>query len=270
MGSEVLQDILGEGAQAVPILSIDDLHLKIGKVSLLKGVSFDIQEGEMLGLIGPNGCGKTTLFNSISGFLTPHKGSIIFRGEDLLRRDAHERALKGIGRVFQNFGIFRELSLLENMLLALEAKQGSLQNFLPWGAQARKNKEQALALLAEVSLAEKSEEKASSLSGGQMRLLEIIRSIAFGADMLLLDEPTAGVSPKMKHEVAELIIRLGKIGKSVLLIEHDMNFIQEFCRRILVMEGGKIILDDTPARVRADERLQEIYFGRREPARGPE
>lgn len=261
MASEAVQE-QSQSQAAEGLLSVSGLHVKIGKVPLLKGVDLNIHEGEMLGLIGPNGCGKTTLFNAISGFLTPHEGQIRFRSESLLAYDAHERALRGIGRVFQNFGIFKEQSLLENILLAIEAKQGGLKNFFPWGAQAKRNKEKALAFLAEVSLADKAEDKASSLSGGQMRLLEIIRTIAFGADVLLLDEPTAGVSPKMKNEVADLIIRLGKMGKSVFLIEHDMNFIEGFCERILVMESGKIILDDTPAKVRQDEKLQEIYFGK--------
>jgi phosphate transport system ATP-binding protein len=109
-------------------------------------------------------------------------------------------------------------------------------------------------------------ESALGLSGGQMRLLEIIRVLASGADVLLLDEPTAGVSPRMKEEVAQYIQKLQTLGKTVLVIEHDINFIQRFCQRIVVLESGAVIVDDTPERVCADERLQEIYFGKRNTA----
>jgi ABC-type branched-subunit amino acid transport system ATPase component len=119
-----------------------------------------------------------------------------------------------------------------------------------------------MTFLKDVGLDGKAREKASSLSGGQMRLLEIVRTLALGSDLFLLDEPTAGVSPRMKEDIAQSIRNLQSMGKTVLIIEHDITFIQKFCDRIVVLEEGRVVLDDTPERVRSDERLQEIYFGR--------
>ena len=116
--------------------------------------------------------------------------------------------------------------------------------------------------LKEIGLEAKAKEKAGTLSGGQMRLLEIVRTVALGADLFLLDEPTAGVSPRMKEDIVRTIKKLQELGKTVLIIEHDITFIQKFCDRIVVLEEGRVVLDDSPERVRTDDRLQEIYFGR--------
>ena len=241
------------------MLQINNLLLSIGDTKILDEVTFSVSPGERVGIIGPNGSGKTTLFNCISGFLTPQKGEIIFRHKNLLRLSPHQRALRGIGRVFQNFGIFREMTVLENVLAAVETKH--LVSILPFGKVYRHHCQRALSYLAEVGLADRAQAKAGTLSGGQMRLLEISRALAFGAQLFLLDEPTAGVSPKMKTEVEILLNKLHQLNKTVLIIEHDMNFIQRFCERIIVLDLGRVILDDTPERIRANPLLQEIYFG---------
>ena len=155
------------------------------------------------------------------------------------------------------------MTLPENMLVALESRGSLLDALFPWGGSAASRRAQAMQHLDEIKLSDKAQQKAGSLSGGQMRLLEIVRVLASGADVLLLDEPTAGVSPKMKEEVAQFIQKLQTLGKTVLVIEHDINFIQKFCQRIVVLESGAVVVDDTPERVCADERLQEIYFGQR-------
>jgi ABC-type branched-subunit amino acid transport system ATPase component len=155
------------------------------------------------------------------------------------------------------------MTLMENLLVALEARGSFLGALVPWGAETRENRAKALGYLEEIQLASRANQKAGSLSGGQMRLLEIVRVLATGADLLLLDEPTAGVSPRMKEEVASFITKVQALGKTVLVIEHDITFIQKFCKRIIVLESGTVVLDDTPDRVCADERLQEVYFGKR-------
>lgn len=209
----------------------------------------------MIGLIGPNGSGKTTLFNVLSGFLKPTSGRIQFRGEDITAVPPARRARSGIGRVFQNFGIFREMTLEENVLVALEAlakdrrqKMGNL-------------KDKVKSTLELVGLLDRAKEKASSLSGGQMRLLEIARTLAAGKELFLLDEPTAGVSPKMTKDVAALIRELKDEGKTVLIIEHDLPFIAKVCDRVLVLDVGSVVLAGTPDEVHHDSKLQEIYFG---------
>jgi branched-chain amino acid transport system ATP-binding protein len=153
------------------------------------------------------------------------------------------------------------MTVLENILVALEAKESLWKGFLPWSKKTNGLRIEACRILSEVGLAHLAKEKAASLSGGQMRLLEIMRTVALGSELFLLDEPTAGVSPKMKDDVAKLIVVLQKLGKTVVIIEHDINFIQKFCSRIIVLDDGKIMLDDLPEKVRSDKRLNEIYFG---------
>jgi branched-chain amino acid transport system ATP-binding protein len=245
------------------MLELDRVSVSFQDSRILRDVSLLVMQGETVGIIGPNGSGKTTLFNCISGFVTPTDGVLRLKGRDITSSSADERARFGLGRVFQNFGIFKEMSLLENLLIAIEARRSLFHSLLPWGRYSKENRRVALQFLSEIQLEARAHQKAGSLSGGQMRLLEIVRVLATGADVLLLDEPTAGVSPRMKEEVASFILKLQEMGKTVLVIEHDITFIQKFCKRIVVLESGSIVLDDAPERVCADERLQEIYFGKR-------
>jgi len=243
------------------MLSVKDVNFSIQGANILNGISFEIEKGQTVGIIGPNGSGKTTLFNCISGFNLPSSGKIFWSGKDITRLSAYQRAVLGLGRVFQNFGIFREMTVIDNVVTALESRQPLWRTFFPWSRTTKNNRKEALKYLDEVGLSAKAREKASSLSGGQMRLLEIVRTLAFGADLFLLDEPTAGVSPKMKDDVAALIRKLQSLGKTVIVIEHDLNFIYKFCERIIVLDVGKVVLDDTPRAVRENEILKEIYFG---------
>ena len=243
------------------ILQVENLELKIQRTPILNGVSMSVTEGETLGVIGPNGSGKTTLFNSISGFNAPQGGRILFRGQDITRMAPFRRAQMGIGRIFQSSGVFREMTVVENVVTALEGRKPFLTTLLPWGKGMRQTKKEAMNYLQQVGLRTKALAKAGSLSGGQMRLLEMIRTLAYGAELFLLDEPTAGVSPKMKDEVISLIRKLQEMKKTVIVIEHDMSFIQKFCSRIVVLDGGRVALDDTPENVRSSKMLQEIYFG---------
>lgn len=239
----------------VPLLSVSHLSLTIHDQQILREVSFDIAEGEIVGLIGPNGSGKTTLFNILSGFLAPTAGWIRFRDEDITQLSASKRAQKGIGRVFQNFGIFRDMTLEENVLVALEA--------LPREMRLPKNALKTVVhdTLAMVGLLAFAKKKAGSLSGGQMRLLEIARTLKSGKELFLLDEPTAGVSPKMTQQVADLITELKHEGKTILIVEHDLPFISRICDRVLVMDVGQIVLQGKPQEVKQEKKLQEIYFG---------
>ncbi|MCB0319985.1 MAG: ABC transporter ATP-binding protein [Bdellovibrionales bacterium] len=244
------------------ILEIQNLECRFYGRSILNGVNLSILRGESVGLIGPNGCGKTTLFNCLSGFLRPAAGSIQFLGKEITPLHPHQRARLGIGRVFQNFGVFREMTVGENLLMALEGSYSIRQLIFPSRKQSRQNSEYVQLLLEEVGLAEKENDKAGNLSGGQMRILEICRTIAFGAELFLLDEPTAGVSPKMKGELAQMIEHLKKLGKTIFIIEHDMNFIQQLCSRIVVLNEGVVALEGKAQEVRSSEVLKEIYFGK--------
>lgn len=241
--------------EGVPLLSLKNIGLTLQSQPILQGVTFDIEKGEIVGIIGPNGSGKTTLFNVLSGFLFPTHGSVHLRESDITRTPPAERAAMGIGRVFQNFGIFREMTVEENILVALEALPkiqrkllGNLQNVVH-------------RTLTMVNLSHHAKCKAASLSGGQMRLLEIARTLTSGKELFLLDEPTAGVSPKMTSQVADLILQLKKEEKTVLIVEHDLPFISRICDRVIVMDVGKIVLTGTPHEVKQSRELKEIYFG---------
>jgi ABC-type branched-subunit amino acid transport system ATPase component len=243
------------------MLSLSHVVVSFGATKILNGLSCEFKVGETVGIIGPNGSGKTTLFNCVSGLVPISDGTISLRDREIQSLEPHERARLGLGRVFQNFGIFREMTLLENVLIALESRLPWSAGIAPWSRTTRELSKEALSYLDQVGLAAKANEKAASLSGGQMRLLEIIRTLALGAEIFLLDEPTAGVSPRMKDDVASLIKKLQSLKKTVLIIEHDITFIQKFCSRIVVLNEGTVVLDDTPEKVRADARLKEIYFG---------
>ncbi len=237
------------------LLSVHHLSLTIGDQPILRGIDLDIAEGEVIGVIGPNGSGKTTLFNVLSGFLKPTHGKIHFKKTDMTAMPASERARIGIGRVFQNFGIFREMTLSENVLVALEALPKEQRLVL---GDLKKAVHSTLKL---VNLEDHAKRKASSLSGGQMRLLEIARTLVSGKELFLLDEPTAGVSPKMTGQIADLILTLKKQGKTVLIVEHDLPFIQKICDRVIVLDVGQVVLSGTPEEVRGNRKLKELYFG---------
>ena len=237
------------------LLSLHSVSLTIQNHRILQGVSFDVAEGEIVGLIGPNGSGKTTLFNVISGFLQGTGGQIRYRGEDLAPLPPSARARMGIGRVFQNFGIFREMTLEENILVALEALPREERTRM---GDLRDAAREAIALVGLQAFAKK---KAGSLSGGQMRLLEIARTFKAGKDLFLLAEPTAGVSPKMTSQVSALIKELQSAGKTILVIEHDLPFIGRICDRVVVLDVGKVVLQGKPGEVKESKELREIYFG---------
>lgn len=237
------------------LLELKDLSLTIDSHTILQGISFDIDEGQIIGLIGPNGSGKTTLFNVISGFLKSSGGSIMLRDEEISGLNPSQRAKRGIGRVFQNFGIFREMTLEENVLVALESlpkdqrkELGDLDDVVA-------------ATLDMVGLSDHAKKKAGSLSGGQMRLLEIARTLKSGKELFLLDEPTAGVSPKMTGQVADIIKALKAEGKTVLIIEHDLPFIGSICDEVVVLDVGQVVLQGKPDKVKQSKELQHIYFG---------
>jgi ABC-type branched-subunit amino acid transport system ATPase component len=238
-----------------PILSVSNVSLTLGGQRILQHVSVAVQPGEVVGLIGPNGSGKTTFFNVLSGFLKPSSGSIHFRDADITAYSPSQRARIGIGRVFQNFGVFRDMTLEENVLVALEALPADERMAL--GSLHDRVRD----TLKMVKLQDHARKKASSLSGGQLRLLEIARTFASQKQVFLLDEPTAGVSPKMTGEVSELIRRLKQEGRTVLIVEHDLPFIRSICDRIVVLDVGQVVLEGRPEEIHSSKKLKEIYFG---------
>ena len=237
-------------------------------VQALNSCSFDVREGEILGLIGPNGSGKTTMFNLITGIFDPDKGEICFKGENTVKLDTHEIAAMGIGRTFQLIRLFPKLTVIDNMLIAQKYEHG--EKFWPQlmkkkhVEQEEKSKmERAIELLRMVNLDGKANELAENLSYGQQKLLEIVRSLAMEPKMLLLDEPIAGVNPTMTKQILGLIKNLNRKGMTIVIIEHNMNVMMKFCSRMVVLDYGKEIAAGGPAHIKRNRKVIEAYLGRK-------
>lgn len=229
---------------------------------ILQDISLEVKSGEMIGIIGPNGCGKTTLLNAISGFLPVDTGTISINGQDAMNLPAHKRAALGVARGFQHAGIFREMTVEENIIMAVERAQ----NFPWWWTMSsafRKKMSGAVeSALEEVNLASHKKSLAGVLSGGELRLLELARLKIMHGNLLLLDEPTAGVAPVLKDALGKMIKKLSKEhGRTVVIVEHDLQFLFNLAERIVVLVDGQKYIEGAPEDVRRDERLQKIYFG---------
>ena len=248
------------------MLELRSVSKRFGGMRAVDGVSFAVEKGEVVGLIGPNGAGKTTLFNLVAGSLGPDDGQILLSGRAVERSPAHRRLGLGLGRTFQIPRPFPLMTVLENVLLAARAQRGEgiLPNWLTPGsiaAEERRNSEKALALLDFVTLAPLAHEPARILSGGQRKLLELARILMADPQIILLDEPAAGVNPGLLETVMSRIAELNKRGVTVLIVEHNMELVGRLCTRALVMAEGRLIASGTPQEVWREARVVEAYLG---------
>jgi ABC-type branched-subunit amino acid transport system ATPase component/ABC-type branched-subunit amino acid transport system permease subunit len=244
--------------QPDPILSLEEVTKTFGGVIALDSCAFSIAAGTITGLIGPNGSGKSTALNVITGFYCPDRGAIRYRGIDLVGRKPHRiRALK-IARSFQETRVFGNLSVLDNVVAPISARSG-LGLLHPRHEKAEV--EQALELLQFVGIAHLKGEKAKNLSYGQQKLLEFASVIISDPDIVLLDEPAAGVNPVLLEQLMDLIVALNRKGKTFLIIEHDMGVIMKYCNPIIVLDSGQKIAEGTPAQIQANSRVLEAYLG---------
>jgi branched-chain amino acid transport system ATP-binding protein len=232
------------------ILILEDVTKRFGGLTAVDGVSCAIRAGAITGLIGPNGSGKTTLFGLISGVLRPDAGRIWFEGRSIAGLPPHAVNRLGLGRTFQISRLFGQMTALENLLVGA---RGLVQA----EAIAR-----AQDLLAFVGLTGLAGEYAANLSYGQQKLLEFVRVLVPDPDLILLDEPFAGVNPAMEERLIARVHDLQALGKSFLVTDHEMRLIMALCERLLVLDHGVLIADGPPEAVRADERVVEAYFGR--------
>jgi branched-chain amino acid transport system ATP-binding protein len=232
-----------------PILKVKDVVKKFDEVAALDHCSFDISRSSITGLIGPNGAGKTTLFNLITGVLKPDAGHIYFRGEEITGDKPYEIARKGVGRTYQLIRIFPKMTLLENLIVVGKGKEKQIGD-------------KALELLSLVKLADKKNDYASDLSFGQQKLLSLAQALMFDAELILLDEPAAGINPTLQNDLMELIHQLNGEGKTFIIVEHDMSVIMDHCIHIIALNYGQKIAEGNCEEIQQNESLLEHYFGR--------
>jgi len=248
------------------LLEARDLSKSFGGVDALKGVSFSFAAREIGALIGPNGAGKTTLFNLLTGVFAPTSGEIFFRQRSITKKSAVEISAMGVARTFQNLQLFTNMTVLENVMVGCHSRTktglfGAALRFAASGEE-RLIRETSRQMLKKVGLEKYADLPATSLPFGQKRLLEIARALAMKPEVILLDEPAAGLNPTESRFLVELISRIREEGTSVVLVEHDMETVMELADKIVVLDFGSKIAEGTPQQITSNERVIEAYLGK--------
>jgi branched-chain amino acid transport system ATP-binding protein len=250
-----------EGAATAPLLQVTDIRKHYGAIRAVDGVSFEVHPGEIFGVIGPNGSGKTTLFNSMLGQITPDSGRIKLKGEDVTRLGPLELSRRGVGRTFQTLQVFGRMTVRDNLIVAAQEHQGSMfsRMFAPsdsgLGAQAD-------ALIDQFRIRHVADRKAGELSYGQQKLVDIAMAFMSEPDLVLLDEPCAGVNPSLVGGISRLLKELNRDRRgSFVVIEHNMDFVMDLCHRIMVMVEGTVLAVGTPEEIRSNRAVLDAYLG---------
>jgi branched-chain amino acid transport system permease protein len=248
------------------MLRVELISKQFRGLSALSAVSLEVREGEIHGVIGPNGSGKTTLFNVISGIYRPSSGTVELEGKNVTARSSFEMSRLGIARTFQNLRLYRQLTVLENMLVALDrdpVRAHVRYLIAPWVVlrNERERRADALRLLAQFGLDKLASEMPGNLPYGRQRQLEITRALAAGPRLLLLDEPAAGLNAVEQEGLKGTIRRIRDSGVTVIVIEHNMGLVMNVCERLTVLAHGKVIASGNPTEVSRDPLVIEAYLG---------
>ncbi len=241
-------------------LHVQNIHKDFSGLKVLTGVEFKVKEKERHAVIGPNGAGKTTLFNIISGKFKPSSGAILFKGEDISGKPPHLLNRRGLSRSFQITNVFQELSVFDNILSGARSRHGLRYNFFKRPRQDRNICEKVEAIIEEVGLADVQDQPASSLSYGQQRALEIAITLSTEPELILLDEPTAGMTREETEQAIKMIDQV-TADRTLIVIEHDMDVVFSLANTISVLHYGTILVSGTPEEIRNDQRVKDAYLG---------
>jgi branched-chain amino acid transport system ATP-binding protein len=244
-----------------PLLKVTGLKKAYGAIRAVDGVSFEVMPGEIFGVIGPNGSGKTTMFNSVLGQIEPDEGAIELKGKDITKLSPQQLNQKGVGRTFQTLQVFPKMTVRDNLIVAAQEHQGSMWSrmFAPGdsGLTAK-----ADALIDQFRIRTVADKKAGELSYGQQKLVDIAMAFMSEPDLVLLDEPCAGVNPSLVGGIGILLKELNQTrGGSFVVIEHNMDFVMDLCHRVLVMVEGRVLAVGTPAEIRGNKAVLDAYLG---------
>jgi len=244
---------------STPILEVEAVSKHFGKFVALNKVSVRFEVGKLSAIIGPNGAGKSTFFNVVSGAFPPTSGRLKYQGRDITGLAQHQFARIGIAKSFQITNVFRQLTAHENVRVAVQARHARWQMWKPRMALGEVG-DRATALLERVGLAEHARRPAADLAHGQQRALEVAMALAAEPELLLMDEPTAGMSPEETRVMMDLIVALAA-ERSVILVEHKMKLVMGICERLLVLHHGEFLAEGTPAEIKANDDVKRVYLG---------
>jgi branched-chain amino acid transport system permease protein len=265
LASTPARDGAGEPRAAEAILECRDLVRSFDGVRAVDGVSMAFQRGRLTGIIGPNGAGKSTVLAMLAGTLAATSGQIFFNGQEVTNLPAYRRARLGVVRTFQLASEFKRLTVLENLLAAIpdqrgDTFRGAVLGRRYWGSEEREAIERAQAMLDRFGLLELADRYAGDLSGGQRRLVEIMRALMASPEVLLLDEPMAGVHPRLAHDLGMRLVGLAEEGTTIVMVEHELSIMDEFCDPVFVLADGRVLAEGTMAALRSREEVVEAYL----------
>ncbi len=259
--------------QTTPILEVDDISLRFGGVRALSNVSFNVKKGELFSIIGPNGAGKTSLLNCVSGRYSPQEGSIKFKGQEVTKMTPNHRAELGMGRTFQNLALFAHMTVLDNIMVGRHhlMKNNFLSGGMYWFGGAQKeeliHRREAEDIIDFLEISHIRKSVAGTLSYGLRKRVELARAVALRPDLILLDEPMAGMNLEEKEDMARYIVDLNEEwGMTVIMIEHDMGVVMDISERVMVLDFGKNIAEGLPDEIMSNDYVKRAYLGEEDDA----